>query len=292
MKKYIIEVVGGLGNQLFQYAFYEHIRKKTAGVEVVIYTGRFNETSDNKGYQIPTIFNVKGVAEYTDVVHHLIDDDINIISRLRRKIAGRKSSYILEVDGHIDLNLNNLNKFDEYYFRGLWQNYHYAENNSDQIRKSLIFRDSTLAHQWNNFSKGLNKPVALHVRRGDYISNPKYKELLGDVCNIDYYKRAISYLKDNTNYKFDIVIFSDDVNWVKENFLFLKEYNVRYSIDNLDYVDLYFMSKCYSNIIANSTFSWWGAWLNCNPNKCVIAPSLWYKNKSSSEIIPPDWVKV
>jgi len=113
-----------------------------------------------------------------------------------------------------------------------------------------------------------NKTCSIHVRRGDYTHLPNHHP----TQKIDYYKNASKIIGVEKTY----LIFSDDIEWCKLNFDFLE--NKIFITDNTDFQDLYLMSKCDDNIIANSTFSWWGAWLNPNPNKKVIAPKIWFGN--------------
>ena len=134
--------------------------------------------------------------------------------------------------------------------------------------------------------------MAIHVRRGDYI-NDKKTSLVHNVCDLNYYERAIDVIKAQVNNP-TFFVFSDDIEWAGENLPVNP--NARYvsNLEGEDYEELILMSMCEHNIIANSTFSWWGAWLNQNPNKIVIAPKQWLVNKTSAEldILPKDWLKI
>lgn len=124
----------------------------------------------------------------------------------------------------------------------------------------------------------------MHIRRGDYLVSP------GHYINLDveYYKNALKYI-DNPG---SILIFSDDISWCKDNF---KGDKYIFIENEKDYIDIYLMSLCNNNIIANSTFSWWGAWLNTNPNKIVISPNKWFgpaKGKRHlNDLIPKNWIQ-
>ena len=107
--------------------------------------------------------------------------------------------------------------------------------------------------------------------------------------DIEYYQNSVNIVGEDKHY----LIFSDDVNWCQDNFNFIK--NKTIITNNLDYQDLYLMSLCKNNIIANSSFSWWGAWLNNNKDKKVIAPSKWFGEKANlnqNDIIPKEWIKI
>lgn len=126
--------------------------------------------------------------------------------------------------------------------------------------------------------------VSLHIRRGDYVS-------LGINMKLDYYYKALDYLADVVGRKLKIYIFSDDIGWAKEN-LKLSEYDKEFiHLENktADIDEMMLMSKCKNNIIANSTFSWWGAWLNQNREKIVIAPKVAFNNV---DIIPKEWIRI
>lgn len=290
MGKIIIEIVGGLGNQMFQYAFFLRMRKVYGKKNVYIYLGRFSETDDNKGFQIPFFFEAPEIQEYTGDVSVLLDCNLDFLSRVKRKILGRKTSFVLEqIDGILDVDIYSLDPNKDYYLRGLWQTESYFLDVKEEVKKAFSFKNVNLEKYNAILADKCN--VGMHVRRGDYISNEKYKKILGNVCNEKYYQEAINML--DMNQRYNLLVFSDDINWVKNNFKFLNEYNVEFISGNTDEEDLYLMSKCHHNIIANSTFSWWGAYLNSSINKQVIAPSKWFHSDiGGPEIIPKTWIKV
>lgn len=127
--------------------------------------------------------------------------------------------------------------------------------------------------------------ISLHVRRGDYINRP----LRQPICEMPYFKRAINYLGKDKRY----FIFSDDIDWCKKKF---RGENFIFSSNESPVVDLYLQSFCTHNIISNSSFSWWGAWLNSNPSKIVIAPVKWFglqmTNYNLKDLIPTDWIRI
>lgn len=131
--------------------------------------------------------------------------------------------------------------------------------------------------------------VSLHIRRGDYLQCERFIE-----CSLKHYYDAIDYIEQQTAKKnLTIFCFSDDIQWVKENLKINYEtYFVDINKDINSYFDIELMRNCKHNIIANSSFSWWGAWLNENPNKIVIAPTQWYKNEPLYDIIPTEWIKL
>ena len=175
---------------------------------------------------------------------------------------------------------------------GYWQSERYFGSYEKQIRSDFRFIES-LDKKNKNILNVINKSnsVSIHARRGDYELNKKIKEYHG-LLSVAYYKKAIEIINKiiiNPTY----FVFSDDPEWVKNS---LKINNATYIDWNKglrSHIDMQLMSNCKHNIIANSSFSWWGAWLNNNPNKIVVAPKKWFKNskaqKGSEDLIPKTW---
>lgn len=131
-----------------------------------------------------------------------------------------------------------------------------------------------------------NDLCSIHIRRGDYLHLQNHHP----VISIDYYKKAIEYFDKKTKF----IIFSDDISWCGENFNFIENKVFIHSLE--DYEELYLMSYCKNNIIANSSFSWWGGWLNNHEDKIIIAPKVWFGDSYSSyktdDLIPENWIKI
>ena len=173
---------------------------------------------------------------------------------------------------------------------GYWQTEKYFCNISDIIRKDFSFKESFLCAKREVLDDIKNtNSVFVHFRRGDYVSDQRTNKFHG-VCDMEYYKKSIEYfLRLGNNFKF--FIFSDDIDWVKENFkidncFFVSNKKLR------DFEELFLMSKCKHAIIANSSFSWWGAWLNDGKDKIVIAPKKWNNSDCYNEIVPDRWIKM
>ena len=168
-------------------------------------------------------------------------------------------------------------------YKGYFQSEKYFSHNKNLIVN--LFKNKSIVKEIKlKYPDISNQSVSLHVRRGDYTN----LQDLHPLQTKEYYNKAI--LKIGT-YK-NIFIFSDDISWCKEN---LKYKNCIFVENNTDVFDLIAMSLCNNNIISNSSFSWWGAWLNENPNKIVIAPKKWFgsgRNLSSKDIIPKNWIEI
>jgi hypothetical protein len=168
---------------------------------------------------------------------------------------------------------------------GYYQNEKYFNNIRKEILDLFSIDSDTLNFLNQKYSEIINgETCSIHVRRGNYVQKSDYHPLQ----STEYYKKAISIIGEDLMY----VIFSDDINWCRENLNFIK--NKTFIVGNVDYQELYLMSMCNNNIIANSSFSWWGAWLNNNKNKKVIYPSNWFGVPflDASDIGGENWIKI
>lgn len=170
---------------------------------------------------------------------------------------------------------------------GYFQSEKYFINKRKEILELFECPDNVNNKIFNRYPELLNnKTCSIHVRRGDYINLKDFHT----VQKIDYYLKSVEIIGND----FTFLIFSDDINWCKQNFNFLN--NKIYCENNEDFEDLYIMSYCNNNIIANSSFSWWGGWLNKNPNKVVIYPEDWFGPANShlniTDLTPNEWIKI
>ena len=225
----IIPITGGLGNQLFQYAYgrkLELIDKK----QVIFDTSFFTEnTKDTSRPFLLDRFNINPQAKFSAVKKNPVTQ---FIKKIIQKITG---------------------------IYPLYQSEKYFLSIKEIILKEFTLKDSTLTQSIN-----LKDSVSIHIRRGDYVNNAHH-----NLCDLNYYHEAIKYIKSKINNP-TFFIFSDDIEWVKEN---LKIDNAVYVSGSgiKEYEEMILMSQCSHNIIANSTFSWWGAYLNKNYDKIVMA---------------------
>lgn len=255
----ISKIQGGLGNQLFQWAFAKSLSEKY-----------------NKSLYLDLNFynNQIGVTKR--------EFSLNKFPNLRYKIHNQKpkSSVIRITDDFIFRTHTLLDNYI-YYLDGYWQSERYFMEISNTIRDSLRMSGSKKElFSKNNFSGS----VSMHIRRTDYVTSNGYHP----VQSIEYYKNALDIIGKYEN----LYVFSDDINWCKSNLRF-KDMTFVQNSEDID--DLWMMSLCDHNIIANSSFSWWGAWLNKNTNKKVISPKRWFgeqTNLNSDDIIPVSWIKI
>lgn len=275
MRKQIL-VRGGIGNQMYQYAFLLFLRSK--GQDVILNTSMYNVSQMHNGYELDRVFDIKEpIISYKGL-------KLNLLRLfLKYGIFVKKENF----ENIFDVVSNNKSFFD-----GYWQSYKYFESISNIIRKDFTFRIiDERCKSLSNVMKSQNS-ISLHIRRGDYLLSDGYS----GICTDEYYKKAIDYIYQHIDNPF-FYVFSDDKEWCSSNLQLLnKDYMlVDFNKGALSYQDMYLMSKCKHNIIANSSFSWWGAWLNDNPEKIVIAPKKWYNRDSSNYNqlrIPEQWTRL
>ncbi len=167
-------------------------------------------------------------------------------------------------------------------FNGYFQSEKYLDR--EKILNLYSIDEDSFNYINSKYSNILPNSVSVHVRRGNYLT----RQDRHPVQDIKYYDTSLTKFSECKN----ILVFSDDIKWCKENFIGSKFIFIE---GEEDYIDLWLMSLCEHNIIANSSFSWWGAWLNQNPNKKVIAPKIWFgpnKKLNTKDIIPKEWIKV
>jgi len=183
---------------------------------------------------------------------------------------------------------------DHYYFDGFFQSEQYFLPIQDVIRREFTLL-SPLGEEAIKVAKKIEEtelPISLHIRRGDYALDEKTRKVHG-VCSLEYYQKAINTLTQHFP-EATFFIFSDDIEWVKENLSLSYPTIFVSKPDIMDYEELHLMSMCAHHIIANSSFSWWGAWLGNNPHKIVVAPKKWTNlvPDDHPHIIPETWTRI
>lgn len=288
----ITKLSGGLGNQMFQYAVGQAIAKKNKAILKMDLSGYDNQTGMTPRQYELFLFNIQENFSTPDDNKKIKGrEPNNLFKKFLNKLHIKyyKPNYIKEK--HFNFNPEILKLKDDIFLDGYWQTEKYFKDIEDIIRSEF-----TLKTEYSNLNPELIakisscNSVSMHIRRDDYITNQNTNEFHG-IYSLDYYKKAIDLIAE----KFPnpiIFIFSDDLKWCEENIKI--KYPIVFVKGNKNYEDLIIMSKCQHNIIANSTFSWWGAWLNNNPNKIIIAPQKWFNNPNInySDIIPSTWIKI
>ncbi|MFI8656237.1 alpha-1,2-fucosyltransferase [Priestia megaterium] len=287
----IVQISSGLGNQLFQYALYKRLSMNNNDVFLDVETSYQLNKNQHNGYEIERIFSIQPSHATKGMIDELADVDNRLINRLRRKLFGPKNSMYTETK-EFSYDCEVFTK-DGIYIKGYWQNYNYFKEIEDDLKNELVFKkalDLKNSHLINQMNKEIS--VSIHVRRGDYYLNKEYENKFGNIADLDYYLKAINFIKKEVDDP-KFYVFSDDIKWAKEN-LNLTD-NVTYVEHNKgsdSYKDMRLMTCCKHNIIANSTFSWWGAFLNENKNKIVIAPGKWInvEGVGGINLFPEGWI--
>ncbi|MFT5295392.1 MAG: hypothetical protein ACI9YH_001406 [Colwellia sp.] len=280
----IVKVLGGLGNQMYQYALYRALLLK--GFEVKLDLSAFNTYKLHNGFELESVFSLPSLICATQKEIEKYSDQSNtIFSRIQRKLFGLNKSHVKE-ELYSEVRLD---KMKHVYLDGYWQSDLYFAEIAEEIRSDFIFSNSLSERNIEISEKiKISNSVGIHIRRGDYITNQHAYNEYGRICDLAYYTEAIELiqLQINTPHFF---VFSNDIEWVKHNVNF--SYPVDFISWNLakeSFVDMELMSLCKHNIIANSSFSWWGAWLNNNKDKVVLAPSRWKAGPDINKKRTPD----
>ena len=285
----IIKLKGGLGNQLFQYAFGRLIALKR-WEELKLDKDILGQRGDTyRTYGLDN-FNIRAeIASREEVLK--VKYPYGLISKALRFFKAK----FLRIF-HIGFEARML-KTKARYLEGFFQSYKYLESIRRELLEEITLKDKSFELKYFAILQEIktSESVALHIRRGDYVNNPATKKA-HFICDLSYYQKAISLIKVKLNEKNltpKFFVFSDDINWAKENFK-LFDFIFVSRPEFLDPEELILMSKAKHNIISNSSFSFWSAWLNNNPEKIVIAPALWNRKyrRAYKDLIPEDWLRV
>lgn len=281
----IVNLMGGIGNQLFQYAAGRALAIHHKAVLKYTFSDEYKLAKRSMKIDRFTIkADLLAEGEATDYFPK------RKVSRLVRKLLGfNYEGKIFRERFYYSFDPTFFNLPDCTYLYGFWQSYAYFENIENQLREELVLLEQSENYQNAVlYIKSLENAVSVHVRRADYLDLKSGFAPL----SIDYYRQANHDLISRIgNYK--PVIFTDDVQWVKKNLGFMAAPLLASDFKLDDVEELMLMAACRHHIIANSSFSWWGAWLNLNTDKCVIAPRHWHQFQSlDSTLLPPDWTQV
>lgn len=249
----------------------------------------------HQGFELDRLFNC-----HTEIAS---DADLKLVlgwqrTRLAHRVLRRPQlkyfrheNYVVEPSFNYWGEVNNLT--GDIYLDGYWQSEMYFREYADEVREDFTFKlpmtkvNAELAKQISQVNA-----VSLHVRRGDYVGNAKTTATHG-LCSLDYYRAAILHITDQIDNP-HFFIFSDDIAWVKENLrVDLPHQYIEHNSGSESYNDMRLMSLCQHHIIANSSFSWWGAWLNPSLEKVVVAPKRWFANETNvQDLLPESWVRL
>lgn len=267
----ITKLSGGLGNQMFQYAFGRalSIRNKT---EFKLDLSNYRSNKEQRVY----VLGVFGISTPLATFWERLTT---------KKILEKNSTY----DAGVTSLVSGL-------FTGNWQSEKYFSDFADTIRKDFELKNVGQKYEEHVASLETKKTqgetsVSIHVRRGDYATDARTLAKHG-LLPIDYFVNAMNTVKGKVK-DAHFYIFSDDIDWIRKHFNLSEKITFVSKHDMSDAEQLILMSKCEHNIIANSSYSWWAAWLNANKNKIVIAPKEWFKTiADTTDLIPSSWLRI
>lgn len=292
----IIRMTGGLGNQMFQYALY--LKLKSLGRDVKMDDKTQYERANPRPIML-WCFGISYPGASAEEIERLTDGSMAFLHRVKRKLFGRKSLEYPEATWNYDPQV--LEK-TPVYLTGYFQSEKYFQDIEGQVRQAFCFSekiweglDGALAERIRGYRKKIENSLAVsvHIRRGDYLDN---QEAYGNICTGQYYQKAIGFVRERYP-KAVFFFFSNDPAWVKE--WLEREYPQDFPFEAVEgageeqgYLDLFLMSRCNHHIIANSSFSWWGAWLSEGQGKMVVAPSKWHNKQEYRDIYTKDMIRV
>lgn len=282
----IVKLMGGMGNQMFQYALYCALLAQGKGVKLD--RSKFTHIDEKRECFLDYGCFELEYERCTKKEARKYVLGTGMAARVLMKIFGDRSTHYYEKKEYeYDAEVMQLT---EGYLDGFWQSWKYFQDIETDIRKMYRFT-SQLAGINKEFEQQIQNTnsVAVHVRRGDYV---KLQNIYGNICTQAYYQKAISMITQmigNPVFYF----FSNDMEWTKAAFGNNGNYiYIEGNSEDEGYIDMQLMSACKHQIIANSSFSWWAAYLNSNPEKKVICPGLWINTKETPDIYYDSWIKI
>jgi len=303
----IVKLQGGLGNQMFQYALGRALSLRTKS-DVLFDKSWFAHVPDGetkRPFELDVFPLSLNFARQKDIPLEVGGNYYSFRNAILRKLPWRPIvglpswNFISDHFPKAQESIANICAGENVYLQGYWQSEKYFKDTLDVIRHEFSFQTSPDQVNQNILNKILKeevqgiKAVSIHIRRGDYSSDPKTNAHHG-LLSLDYYRSAMSLIEKKLP-KVCYYIFSDDLAWCRENLSINSEaVFVDVNTGNPSGMDLRLMSACHHQIIANSSFSWWAAWLNANKNKIVIAPQEWLSDPSliNKDLLPENWIKL
>jgi len=297
----VVKLMAGLGNQMFQYAAGRTLAEKHQTdlyLDLSWFEGQKAAGDTSRVYELgyfnlPAIIAPKKIGRAVFMAESGAAN-LGVLTKIAKLSWGKLPQLNIVRQEGAGVNENFFKSSDDTLLIGWWQSPEYFAGISSLIRKDFRF---------NEFSNGSVKELAgkvkqtdsvsVHVRRGDFITNEEAKAFHGST-NLDFYKTAAKRIASKLKAPVFYVI-SDDIRWCQKNLELGGFSTVFVTNTRSAYEDMHLMSLCQHNIIANSSFSWLGAWLNNNDSKIVIAPRAWFQDKKSNseiEIIPKEWIRI
>jgi hypothetical protein len=292
----IVKLVGGLGNQMFQYAAgrqLAHLHNTPLLIDSSFLEKHPHGAYTKRELEL-LVFNVHLQIASPDQIKQFRIEKSGKVSRVLQRNLPILFSNVYAAESGLHFHKQFYNFPENTYLDGFWQSEMYFNDIKSILLKEFVPKDpmNALNEQWLKRISSCES-VSLHVRRGDYITPAAMKH--HGILSADYYNKALQTVKQKCSGSIEVFIFSDDLHWCKENLLpDEKTHFVDANQEKDFHWDMILMSRCKHNIIANSSFSWWGAWLNQHTEKCVVAPEKWFADDTirNDNLIPSTWLLV
>lgn len=292
----IVQICGGLGNQMFQYALGRHLSLlQDCALNLDIENSRNPRLG--REYRLHHFQIKAGICTWEDRLKLGLIRRQSLVTLVRRTLDPllpiHKRRHVKEARPGFDPRILRIRSGA--YLDGCWESRHYFEPIAQTLKED--FRPKTsLSTEALDLLKEIQagETVSIHVRRGDFVSDPRTRGYHG-VLSLNYYFRAVAVLRERLVAP-RFLVFSDDPEWCRREFSAFPDLQVPPTCGKFpDYEDLFLMSQCRHHIIANSTFSWWSAWLGRNPSRFVVAPSNFltsFSDQQRQDLYPPEWLLI
>lgn len=281
----IVWIDGGLGNQMFQYAL--ALKMQSLGIQAKIDVTKYAQHHVHNDFELDRVFGINGPYAEASEIRRLGYTRGNHWTEFLKKTPFRKRTIYNNESYVYD---EQVLRLDGCYIEGYWQSEKYFLDIREKIVETYRFpKLPEQLHVWEERIRN-SCAVSMHIRRGDYLRFP----YLQNICTVDYYRRSMDYFRESLPEMPVFYIFTNDPSWAEAHFQGKDCYFVKGNTGTDSFRDMQLMSLCRHHIVANSSFSWWGAWLGQNPDKVVIAPERWVNlpEDGKTDVIPEDWVTV
>jgi hypothetical protein len=294
----IVRLIGGLGNQMFQYATARAVSLRCGAPLMLDVSGFDHFKGTSRRYELNDFPIQAALAKECDLALFGLKASPHLkwLYRLKStlQLGRRHRTWPIHREPHFHFDAKVAALHAPIYLDGYWQSEKYFLPYADILRREF---SPALPLERENaaFAAAIDavNAISLHVRRGDYVADPATNRFHG-LCSLDYYRRAVDYIKARVEAP-HLFIFSDDRDWTRNHLRFeLPTTFVDANPPDRGYRDMQLMARCRHHIVANSSFSWWGAWLNASQEKIVIAPRRWFASDANDtrDLIPETWVKL
>jgi hypothetical protein len=292
----VIIICNGLGNQMSQYALFL-MKKKLSSNTRILFDKR--SKSIHNGFELNKVFNIQYEISFLNTILFFL---FRVLQMKKYRYISQPIIFLLNkigisiVEENYNYNFNpeylESNRYKIRFYYGGWHSEKYFSPIKSQISKRFEFKINNQDSIFNNILKSIieSNSVSIHVRRGDYL-DPVNSSTFGSVCTIEYFLKAIDKMNSLVPNAY-FFVFTNDELWVTQNFpkknLVIVDINKGFN----SWKDMFFISKCKNQINSNSSFSWWGSWLNKNEQKIVITPKYFINKIYFEDIYPENWIKL